>query len=49
MYVCWSWFDCFETYLSFFSWNTMDGETSFNVIDQTEVFTSLFDGDNIYK
>lgn len=27
----------------------MDCETSLNIIDQTEEFTGLFDGDNIYK
>lgn len=27
----------------------MDGETSLDIVDQTEVFTSLFDGDNIHE
>lgn len=25
----------------------MDGETTLNIVDQTEVLASLFDGDNI--
>lgn len=37
------------TYFSFIGSNTMDCETSLNIIDQTEEFTSLFDGDNVYK
>lgn len=27
----------------------MNGETTFNIVDQTEVFTGLFNGDDIYK
>lgn len=27
----------------------MDGETTFNIVDQSEMFSSFFDGDNICK
>ena len=33
-----------------FNWsNTVDGETTLDIIDQTEEFVSLFNGDNICK
>lgn len=36
-------------YLGFFRRDAMDGETTLNIVDQTEVFTSLFDGDHIHE
>jgi len=37
----------YETYFSFIDCDAMDGETTLDIIDQTEEFTGLFDGDNI--
>src|SRR5512142_1791339 len=34
---------------SFFSGDAVNGETTFNIVDQTEVFTGLFDGDDIHE
>lgn len=39
----------YDIYFSFFSWNTVNGETSLNIIDQTEMFAGFFDGNNIWK
>jgi hypothetical protein len=35
--------------LGFFFSDAMDGETTLDIIDETKVFTSLFNGDDIYS
>ena len=38
-----------ELVLGFFVSDTVDGETTLDVVDETEVFTSLFNADNIHE
>ena len=38
-----------KTHLGFLSSNSVDGESTFDVVYETEVFSSLFNGDDIYK
>lgn len=41
--------DLAQFVFSFFSRNTMDGKATLNIVDQTEVFTGLFDGHDIHE
>jgi len=41
--------DLEELVFSFISGNSVDGESTFYVVDETEVFTGLFHGDNVHK
>lgn len=38
-----------EIYLGFLSSDSVDGKATLNIIDQTEEFTSLFNGDDIWR
>lgn len=41
--------DLAQLVFGFFGRNTMDGKATLNVVDQTEMFTSFFDGNNVHE